>query len=136
MRPLEPGQATRSVPAELLLTSERTPPRVKAKLQLLKAERLTDIQHSDTSSFFSTVQQTLLAQSPAMSSFAPPINFPKWLEENRHLLQPPVGNFCLFKTEDYTVMVVGGPNARSDYHFQVSTDNRRWRRLSLRGSSP
>ncbi|CAO1629593.1 unnamed protein product [Sympodiomycopsis kandeliae] len=52
----------------------------------------------------------------------PPINFPKWVAENKHRLQPPVGNYCLFKSKDYTVMVVGGPNARSDYHYQPTEE--------------
>ena len=52
----------------------------------------------------------------------PPLNFPAWLESNGHLLQPPVGNFCLFRSADYTVMVVGGPNERSDYHFQPTEE--------------
>jgi hypothetical protein len=37
------------------------------------------------------------------------------LQENEHLLRPPINNFCLFQG-DATVMVVGGPNARTDYH--------------------
>ena len=43
-------------------------------------------------------------------------NFQKWIDENQHLLKPPVGNRRVFETSDMTVMVVGGPNARTDYH--------------------
>ncbi|MFC3879610.1 3-hydroxyanthranilate 3,4-dioxygenase [Algoriphagus namhaensis] len=52
-------------------------------------------------------------------AIAKPFNFKKWIDENRHLLKPPVGNQQVYKgNEDFIVMVVGGPNARKDYHYE------------------
>ena len=52
-----------------------------------------------------------------------PFNLNKWIDQNRESLKPPVGNRNLYKeSEDYIVMVVAGPNARKDYHYNETEE--------------
>ncbi|KAI9026295.1 3-hydroxyanthranilic acid dioxygenase [Hyaloraphidium curvatum] len=52
---------------------------------------------------------------------AAPINFHAWLEENKDRLKPPVNNFLL-QRGDFQIMVVGGPNRRTDYHVNETDE--------------
>lgn len=45
-----------------------------------------------------------------------PFNFKRWIEDNRESLRPPVCNKQVFDDGDFIIMVIGGPNARKDYH--------------------
>jgi 3-hydroxyanthranilate 3,4-dioxygenase len=54
---------------------------------------------------------------------ATPLNLKKWIDDHRDQLKPPVGNQCVYKdAENFIVMVVGGPNARKDYHYNESEE--------------
>ncbi|GAA4110140.1 3-hydroxyanthranilate 3,4-dioxygenase [Aquimarina addita] len=56
-------------------------------------------------------------------SIQKPFNLNKWIEENRDVLKPPVGNKNLYKDAgDYIVMIVAGPNARKDYHYNETEE--------------
>ena len=57
-----------------------------------------------------------------MSKLVSPLNFKAWIEENRHLLKPPVGNKVVWEDAEIIVMVVGGPNNRKDYHYNETPE--------------
>lgn len=53
-----------------------------------------------------------------MSNISDAVDFGTWIKDNEHLLKPPVNNKALFTGDDFIVQVVGGPNARTDYHHE------------------
>ena len=52
-----------------------------------------------------------------------PFNIKQWIGEHRSEMKPPVGNRNLYtEAGDYIVMMVAGPNARKDYHFNETEE--------------
>lgn len=51
-----------------------------------------------------------------------PFNLREWIDAHRELLKPPVCNRELFAGSEFIVMIVGGPNARKDYHVDAGPE--------------
>ena len=60
--------------------------------------------------------------TPQYQRLQNPFSFMGWIEENRHLLKPPVSNKVIYKDSTYIVMVVGGPNSRTDFHVNQTDE--------------
>ena len=50
------------------------------------------------------------------------LNFRQWIDDHRHLLKPPVGNKVVYTDSEFIIMVVGGPNARRDFHVDPAEE--------------
>lgn len=46
----------------------------------------------------------------------------KWVEDNRHAFEPPVGNKVIWEDSQFTAMIIRGPNARRDFHVDPSDE--------------
>jgi 3-hydroxyanthranilate 3,4-dioxygenase len=53
---------------------------------------------------------------------AAPFNLHAWIDRNRALLKPPVGNKLLFEDGEFIIMAVGGPNSRKDFHHDPGAE--------------
>ena len=49
-------------------------------------------------------------------------NLWKWVDDNRHAFEPPVGNKVIWEDSQFTAMIVRGPNARRDFHVDPSDE--------------
>ena len=50
------------------------------------------------------------------------INFKGWIDANRDKLKPPVGNCEVYPNHEFIIMVIGGPNERTDYHINAGEE--------------
>ena len=57
-----------------------------------------------------------------MSSLGQPFNLNMWINENRDVLRPPVGNKVIWSDSHMMVMVIGGPNHRNDFHINPTEE--------------
>jgi 3-hydroxyanthranilate 3,4-dioxygenase len=48
-------------------------------------------------------------------------NLSQWCEENKHMFDPPVCNKLMHK-DQLSIMFVGGPNRRKDFHLEDGSE--------------
>lgn len=85
--------------------------------------RLRNVWFSEHGALKFGVDAYLPPTKPTFMPIRRPFNLQQWIDDNRDLLKPPVGNKNLYtEAGDYIVMIVGGPNARKDYHYNETEE--------------
>ena len=49
-------------------------------------------------------------------------NLQRWIDAHRHHLTPPIGAEMIWQDSQFIVMVIGGPNARRDFHIDPADE--------------
>jgi 3-hydroxyanthranilate 3,4-dioxygenase len=57
-----------------------------------------------------------------MAALLSPFNLKDWIERHRDLLKPPVGAEMIWHDSQFIVMIIGGPNARRDFHIDPADE--------------
>lgn len=57
-----------------------------------------------------------------MAETLKPFNLNSWIEAHRDRLKPPVGAEMIWQDSEFIVMVIGGPNARRDFHIDPADE--------------
>jgi 3-hydroxyanthranilate 3,4-dioxygenase len=50
------------------------------------------------------------------------LNLQRWINGHRDLLKPPVGAERIWRDSQFLIMIIGGPNARRDFHIDPSDE--------------
>ena len=66
--------------------------------------------------------QASIIQKTEASSGPTSFSLTKWIAENPDKLKPPTGGKTILREDDFMVTVVGGPNARTDYHVNPTEE--------------
>ena len=61
-------------------------------------------------------------REPAQEKKPASFDLMSWIAENPDKLKPPLGAKTVFRGDDFMVTVVGGPNARTDYHVNPTEE--------------
>ena len=51
-----------------------------------------------------------------------PFNLKRWIDAHRDQLKPPIGAQRVWQDGQFLIMVIGGPNARRDFHIDPSDE--------------
>ena len=57
-----------------------------------------------------------------MAELLKSFNLQGWIDEHRDMLKPPIGAQSIWQDSEFLIMVIGGPNARRDFHIDPADE--------------